>query len=60
MWYCCYIELLMVCKYLNALETEQVEVSTPSQECTFQLDFKVTNSNNPLILHWGGIRDSKE
>ncbi|CAM8982027.1 unnamed protein product [Rhodiola kirilowii] len=36
----------------------QVDVSTPSQGSTFQLDFKVPNCSNSLTLHWGGIRDS--
>nr|AIR93787.1 glucan water dikinase [Kalanchoe fedtschenkoi] len=36
----------------------QVDVSVPSQGSTVQLDFKVTNSTNSLILHWGGLHDA--
>lgn len=38
----------------------QVDVSSPSQGSTTQVVFKVINSRNSLILHWGAIRDRKE
>ncbi|KAA8533187.1 hypothetical protein F0562_033280 [Nyssa sinensis] len=38
----------------------QVDVSAPIQGSLSQIDIQVTNSSDTLILHWGGIRNTKE
>ncbi|KAK9276289.1 hypothetical protein L1049_005820 [Liquidambar formosana] len=38
----------------------QVDVSAATPGSIAQVDIQVTNSNNSLVLHWGGIRDRKD
>ncbi|XP_043724760.1 alpha-glucan water dikinase, chloroplastic-like isoform X2 [Telopea speciosissima] len=38
----------------------QIGISAPTQGPGFQIDIKVTNSSDSLILHWGGIPYGKK
>eukprot|EP00262_Sarcandra_glabra_P002083 TRINITY_DN1233_c0_g2_i1.p1 TRINITY_DN1233_c0_g2~~TRINITY_DN1233_c0_g2_i1.p1 ORF type:complete len:1456 (+),score=336.06 TRINITY_DN1233_c0_g2_i1:107-4474(+) len=38
----------------------QIDVSAPTSGFLSQVDIKVTNNSNSLILHWGAVRDSEK
>jgi alpha-glucan,water dikinase len=38
----------------------QVTVRAPTAGSASQVDVQITNSNDSLVLHWGGIRNKKE
>ncbi|PIA61801.1 hypothetical protein AQUCO_00200059v1 [Aquilegia coerulea] len=37
-----------------------VDISAPTSGTLLQINFKITNNKNSLMLHWGGIRDKQK
>lgn len=58
---CCrYLYIIIHINISCTYAIEQVIVRAPTPGSVSQVDIQVTNSNDSLTLHWGGIRKKKE